>query len=163
MVMAMGVLSRHPRPFYFGIGAEKEIGMRISKTVERKFFVPKDPDGAWVMIKHLKPGEIQDIMDDVMVQEISYREVDGKLVPKMTQTNDRRKDRERTVLEAVTGWGNFYDEPQGKAKKGQPLVFSEANVLRAIKEIDGFTEFVAECRATLAKDIASEYEAQEKN
>ena len=45
----------------------------------------------------------------------------------------------------------------------QPILkFSEENVLRAVREIDGFTEFVAKCREQLSEDLTVEAEAQKK-
>jgi hypothetical protein len=132
--------------------------MRIAKEVERWFPVPNDKDKARVKVKHLRPGEIQDIIDDVMVQEIEYQEgKDGEVgKPVIRQKNDRRKDREQTMLGAVVGWEKFYDR-EGKAMKCTP-----ENVLRAVREIDGFTEFVGECRKQLSEDIEKELAGQKK-
>jgi hypothetical protein len=43
--------------------------MRITKITERWFDVPNDPDNARLKIKHLSPGEIQDIFDKVFIQK----------------------------------------------------------------------------------------------
>jgi len=131
--------------------------MRITKPRERWFPVPGDPDEAQVKIKHLLPGEIQEIVDAAMVQEVEYRQHGEEMRPILRQINDQRKDREKTMLAAVRGWKNFYDE------KDKPLQFSEPNVLRAMREIDGFIDFVGECREKIANDVEAEREAQEKN
>ena len=132
--------------------------MRIEKAVERWFEVPEDKDKARVKIKHLKPGEIQDIIDEVMVQEIVYkRPKDGEEVEGVIrQQNNRKLDREKTVLAAVVGWEKFFD------LEGKKMGCDEANVLRAIRMIDGFADFVADCRKQLSEDVADEMKAQKK-
>ena len=132
--------------------------MRISKSVERWFPVPDDKDKARVKVKHLRPGEIQDIIDEVMVQEIEYQQPEEGKVGKsvLRQKNDRRKDREKTMLASVIDWEKFYD------RDGKILECNPDNVLRAVREIDGFTEFVAKCREQLAEDISTEAVAQKK-
>lgn len=131
--------------------------MRISKPQARWFPVPKDPDEASILIKHLSPGEIQDIVDKVMVQEIEYAmNESGDRTPILRQTNNRGKDRQLTILACAKDWKKFYDS------EGKALAFTEENVLLAIREINGFSEFVGECREQLDKDIANEREAQKK-
>ena len=132
--------------------------MRIAKTIERWFEVPGDKEDGKVKIKHLAPGEIQDIVDEVMVQEIIYEQPEGGEKPKgvVRQRNNRRLDREKTVLACVVEWKNFYDE------NGKKMACDEANVLRAIRMIDGFSEFVAECRNRLAAEVDKEVKAQKK-
>jgi len=132
--------------------------MRISKAVERWFPVPEDPDGARVKIRHLRPGEIQDIIDEVMVQEIEYQEPEdgGTGRPIIRQKNNRRKDREKTMQAAVVGWEKFY------GRDGKALKCNADNILKAVREIDGFVEFVATCRDQLSEDIVAETTAQKK-
>lgn len=131
--------------------------MRITKPEQRWFNVPADPDGASIQIKHLRPGEIQDIIDDVMVQEIEYNLEDGgNRRPILRQKNNRKKDREKTILACVVDWKKFYDA------NGKAMACTEDNVLRAIREIDGFAEFVGECRTRLTEDITAETAAQKK-
>jgi|GEM_PF-896239 hypothetical protein len=132
--------------------------MRISKTRERKFFVPEDPDKAWIKIKHLLPGESQDIFDQVFVQKIDYEKgKKGKMEPKFSQETNKRLDRELTMQTCITGWGEFYD------RKDQKMKCTPENIVRASREIDGFNEFVNECRETMAADIKQEKEDQRKN
>ena len=49
--------------------------MRIKKQVTRWFEVEQDPDKSKLLIKHLLPGEITDIMDAVVKQKVTYRNV----------------------------------------------------------------------------------------
>ena len=80
----------------------------------------------------------------------------GNRKPILRQKNNRKKDREKTILASVSDWKKFYDAD------GKAMACNEENILRAIKEIDGFVEFVAECRNKLIEDIASETAAQKK-
>jgi len=132
--------------------------MRIAKAVERWFEIPQDEDKGKLLIKHLTPGEIQDIVDEVMVQEIVYEQPEEGEKPKgvMRQKNNRRLDRERTVLESVVDWKNFFDQD------GKKMACDQANKLRAIRMIDGFAEFVAGCREKLTEEIDKEVKAQKK-
>jgi len=75
----------------------------------------------------------------------------------MNQITDRKFDREQTVLQSVRGWENFFDQD------GTKLAYNAENVLRAIREIDGFVEFVNECRTKLNSDLISEESVLEKN
>jgi len=132
--------------------------MRISKIDERKFFVPNDPDGAWVKIKHLLPGETSDIFDQVFTQNIDYEKgKKGKMEPKFSQKTDKKLDRELTLKSVISGWGEFFD------RKDQKMKCTPENIVRASREIDGFNEFINECRETLAKDIKEEQADQKKN
>ena len=132
--------------------------MRISKPKERWFKMPGDPDEGEVKIKHLSPGERQDIFDKVFLQEIEYETGEqGKMIPKMKQVTDRKTDREQTLVRAVKDWKNFFDED------GKPLECNEKNIIRASREIEGFAEFVAECRQTMDEHIFEEEKELEKN
>ena len=140
---------------------------RITKATERKFYLPDDRDKAWVMIKHLSPGEVQDIFDKVFTQEINYKKVKevlpnqtkakDKFEPEFSQKTDKSLDRELTLTAAVTGWGNFYGMDSKKAE------CTPENIMAFSRELDGFTEFIAESREELAKQIKEEKEAQAKN
>ena len=132
--------------------------MRIVKSVERWFNIPNDPDGGKLLIKHLTPGEAADIIDQVFVQKIDYKQNDkGKFEPLFTQNLDKTKDRELPVIKSVKGWENFFDD------NDKVLEFNEENVLKASREITGFNELVTEFREILSKEIEKEKEVQIKN
>lgn len=141
---------------------------RITKAIERKFFLPNDPDEAWVMIKHLSPGEIQDIFDKVFTQEINYKKVkekdpnqtkaQDKFEPEFSQKTDKSLDRELTLTAAITGWGNWYGLDDKK-----PADFTPENIMLFSREYEGFNEFIAESREALAEQIKQEKEDQIKN
>jgi len=132
--------------------------MRITKTEERWFDIPNDLDGGRLKIKHLSPGEITDIFDKVFVQEINYKKgKKGKLEPRFSQKTNKGLDRKLTLTTAIVDWTNFYD------LNGELLDCTPDNIMRAAKEIDGFTELVTEFRDQLAEDIEQEREDQRKN
>ena len=132
--------------------------MRITKTVERWFDVPNDPDKARIKIRNLLPGEMTDIFDEVFVQNISYKKnKKGSLEPVLSQRTDKKKDRELTISKAVVDWENFFD------KEDKPLECNEENILRASREIGGFNILITELREKLDEDIKQERKDQAKN
>ena len=132
--------------------------MRITKSKERWFNVPDDEDKAKVLIRKISPGDRHKIMDKAFQQKIEYHTgEDGKLSPVINQVTDRKFDREQTVLKSVINWENFYD------LDGTKLPCDPENILKAICEIDGFVEFVNECREKLESDLVKEELGLEKN
>ena len=132
--------------------------MRITKPKERWFDVPDDEDNGKVLVRQIPPGERHKILDKAFQQKIEYRPgEDGKLSPVMNQTTDRKFDREQTVLKSVLDWENFFD------LDGTKLSCNPENVLKAICDIEGFVEFVNECREKLEGDLVKEELVLEKN
>ena len=132
--------------------------MSISKVIERWFDVPNDPDKSRLKIKHLNPGEIQDIFDQVYKQEVEYVKGEkGKMEPRFSQKNNLKLDRKLTFTSVVVAWENMFDN------KDQKMKCTPGNVERAYKEIEGFAEMVNGFKATLAADIKEEREDQKKN
>jgi hypothetical protein len=132
--------------------------MRIKRPEERWFQCVDDPDEGSVLIKHLSPGEIQDITDATMPQKIEYSpDEKGNMVPEFSITPDRKIERESIMTSAIKDWKNFFDE------NGNPIECTKENIIRASREIYGFNEFIAECRKILADDVANEMAGQEKN
>ena len=132
--------------------------MRITKATERWFDVPNDPDKARIKIKNLLPGEVTDIFDEVFVQNINYKKNEkGEFEPVFSQVTDKKKDRELTITKTVVDWENFFD------KEDKPLEYNKENVLRAIREIEGFNDLITDLRETLSEEIKQEKEAQRKN
>ena len=132
--------------------------MRISKPKERWFQIPNDPDNGRIKIRHLTPGERQDIMDLAYVQEIEYETDDeGNMTPKLKQSTNRKLDREETLMRSVVDWEKFFDEA------GKPLKCTPENIVRASREIDGFAEHAHECRMKLEKDFEEDEKKLEKN
>lgn len=131
--------------------------MRITKIRKRWFECPEDPDKGRILIKHLTPGERQEILDSTMNQKIVYKTVNGQMTPHITAEPDKRLDKELTLEKTVLGWENFYDE------HGVAMQFNKENLLKASRMIEGFDIFVIECRELLSSEIHKEKEGQEKN
>jgi len=140
---------------------------RITKAVERKFFLPNDPDKAWVLIRNLSPGEILDISEQVNDQTMTFKKSKEK-VPNQTKAKDvfepelsskpnPKLDRELTFKAAIIGWGNWYGLDNKKAD------FTLKNIMMFSRKFDGFNEFITESREALAKQVKEEKEDQVKN
>jgi len=132
--------------------------MRITKPTERWFDVPNDPDKARIKIKNLLPGEVSDIFDEVFVQEVEYKKNDkGEFEPVFSQVTDKAKDRELTLQKAIVDWENMFDQ------NDKPLECNPENIIRASREIEGFSILITELREKLAEDIKNELKGQAKN
>lgn len=132
---------------------------RITKITERWFDWETDPDKGRVKIKNLSPGELDEINDESFSQDISYKSGKGKKIEPVIKSNNNQKAfRELPIQKAVVGWENFYEEDGETIMECNP-----ENVLRAIRQIEGFKDFVSDCRVILAKEIAEEKKAQAKN
>lgn len=133
--------------------------MRITKRVERWFPAPNDPDKSEHLIRHLLPGEILDTINDSTSQETKYiiDEKSGDLVPEMASHTTPGAVQEKQFMKALRGWKNVFDED------GKPLEFNDENKVRAYREMDGYSQFVTDCRNTLTEDVIKEQEARTKN
>ena len=132
--------------------------MRIRKPIERWFPAPEDPDKAEVKIRHLTPGERQDISDQILSQDISYeQDAEGKLKPIMKSRTDSKADREKKLIARLVDWKNMFDED------GQPMECTPENIIKASRKIEGFLDFVLERAKILEDDIIAEAKIQEKN
>lgn len=133
--------------------------MRIMKPVERWFPTPKDPDKSEVLIRHLLPGELLDTINEASNQETRYviQEGEADLRPEMISRSKPGEIQRRQYLMAVRDWKNFFDE------SGSPMECTDENKVRAMRSIEGFIDFVSECRRKLAVDVERERVALEKN
>lgn len=132
--------------------------MRIKKVAERWFPCVDDPDEGSVKIKHLSPGEVQDIYDETMPQNIKYEpDGEGNMIPVFNTEMNRKDQREKTMTAAIVDWKNHFDEG------GNLLECTPENIIRASREIEGYSQFIDGCRNILGKDIEKEKEMQEKN
>lgn len=129
--------------------------MRIKKTDARWFSNEADPDKSRVKIKHLTPGELDEINDLSFVQDIEY--ADGSTAPVVKSITKSDIFRELPIQKAVVDWENFFDDDD------VPMECTPENVLRAIRLISGFKEFVSERRKILAGDVADDQDEQLKN
>jgi hypothetical protein len=131
--------------------------MRISKSIERWFPVPDDPDKSEHLIRHLKPGEILDSINETVTQETHYLVENDQIIPDTVSKSVPGEAAKRQCIAAIVDWKNMFDE------NGVPLKCTEENKIRALREIDGYFSFVIDCRNLLAEDIKKEKEARAKN
>ena len=132
--------------------------MRITRPREAWFPCIDDPDGGKVLIRHLSPGERQEISEKSMPSRIDYEPDDeGNMKPIFSIEPNRSTERDMIYQKCIAEWEGFFDED------GKPLEYTHSNVLRAIGEIEGFSEFIDECRRTLESDILLDQKEQEKN
>lgn len=132
--------------------------MKIVKLKTRVFECEGDKGGGKVSVKHLEPGEVFDIVDAVMSQRVEYiKDKDGQLIPTFISENNPGHDREETMVKAIAGWENFYDEDDNV------LECTDENKIIALRKIEGFAGFIARCRMKLAVDVLEEQRAQRKN
>ncbi len=132
--------------------------MRIKKTEQRWFDVPNDPDKARVKVKHLSPQEFNSIVDEAFTEDITYQKDEkGKMQQSITQDKNKEKLRELPITLSVMEWENFYDSDD------KLMECTEENKIVACREMEGFIEFVTECKEKLAEDINAEKKAQIKN
>lgn len=132
---------------------------RITKTEQRWFDFPNDPDKGRVKFKPLTPGELDQITDESFRQDVNYKKgKGGKLEPVLKQESDKQAFRELPIIKSIVEWENFFEDC-GVI----PLECTPENIKRAIREIDGFKDWAIECRETLKKDLAKEKEVQAKN
>ena len=135
--------------------------MKITKSLERWFPAPDDPDQSEHLVRHLSPGEVADIIKRVTTYETRYTsdpDHPGKLTPEMIQKTDPEEIQKKMFLARLRGWKNMFDF-DGTTR----LECTEANKLKAYREIEGYAGFIEECGDTLKADILNEGKVLEKN
>lgn len=133
--------------------------MKITKRIERWFPSPNDPDKSETLIRHLLPGETSDIVNDCTTYKTEYlKNPDtGDLTPVITSQSDPVKIQKEEFKKAVRDWKHFKDE------NDNAMACTDENKLRAMQEMEGYLEWVRECRGILEEDIKAEKKALEKN
>ena len=131
--------------------------MRISKKVERWFPAPEDPDKSEHLIRNLLPGEEEDIYIENSSQETKYIKKGDELEPEVYQKSNLNLISQIIRVKAIADWKNMYDE------NGNVLKCTTENKIRALREIEGYKEFIDKCRAKLKADIKDEKAVLEKN
>lgn len=128
--------------------------MRLSKKVTKKYFVPDDPDKAWIKIRHLKVNEVRKIeskANDMFFQSDSKGDSE-------TRINFDPYIRSKLFAhESLEDWGNMLDV------MGKPLLFKAMNIDKAAefiivvdgKELD-FYAWIDDCRNNLTDEVAAE-------
>jgi len=130
--------------------------MRLTKEVTKRFEVPNDPDGGYIILRHIKSNVLAEIIDRTSSTRVENGEVVGVI-----SGLERKKE---IAKEGLTGWGNFEDE------SGRPLKFTPANIAKAaefsIVTEDGKTSFfdwIDTCLADLADEVEEEQKAATEN
>ena len=133
--------------------------MRITRTVERWFKLPGDPDGHEALIRHIKPGEVSDVIHSTTKFQTDYKKEDGTdaLIPNIQSFSEPNDMQKQLFLLGLVGWKNMFDED------GEPLEFNEVNKIRALREIDGYKEWVTECQNILGESVKQEAKDLSKN
>ena len=133
--------------------------MRITKSEERWFPVPGDPDKGEVLICHLHLGTAAAIFEQTAKSETRYKPTgkDGKLEADTVILNNPAAEAAATMDAVIQDWKNIY------GADGELMKCTTENKLAAKAEIPGFYEFINECREVLATDIDAEKAASEKN
>jgi len=145
--------------------------MRLSKRKTFVFPVPNDPDKGEVTLRHILPGEVEDIQEEIGAFEtIMKTGEDGKLAPELRQNGSLGDKRYLFQQKAIESWKNIKDA-DGQDIPCTPenivLVCREAEIVvtrgGGVKETITFAAWVTECRADAAKQVKSAREASEKN
>lgn len=141
--------------------------MRLCKPITGKFLVPNDPDGAYVIIRHMPPGEVEDTNEDIRLFDVEMvRQADGSMEQKIKQNPKVGDKRYLFAQRSITGWEGFADV------EGKPIPCIPEGILQVCREFqiedeDGeiiaFAVWINRCREELAKKAKADREAAEKN
>jgi len=120
--------------------------------------LPDDPDGASILVKHLKTGEERDIQDTIELYETSLKpDAEGNLQREIKINPAKGDKRYAYLCAAVREWKGFFDAD------GQEMPCTDENKIRMARDDESFGPFVGQCRTELAEDVAKEREAARKN
>lgn len=133
---------------------------RITPEEEMWFDYPDDPLGGRALIRHLKDGEFQDIIDSAMRTRVTFKADDSKETDIFEDTAYRR---EALAVAVVKDWENFFSDQVDKDHPdGLLLECNKANK-KAYSREDGFMRWIYDCRKKLAKIVSDKQEAARKN
>jgi hypothetical protein len=124
---------------------------RLTKEIKKWKKVPNDPDGAELLIKHIKPGDLQKIADETMELTQSGNAV------YMDVKVDPGKKRWKVLTSAILDWRGYFDE------NGNHMEFNHDNLARVVIEEEGFSITVDMLRKELADEIAVKLEVASEN
>ncbi len=137
--------------------------MRLQKLTKAWFSLLDDPDGASFEIKHLRAGEIAEIVEKTYKQRFEFQELDknGELTPVPVIESNKMAERELTVVATISDWKNIYDE------NGETFPCTDKNKLRLCKELSEedfktFLDFLTDSRQKLAGTVKVESEKEKK-
>ncbi|MFP5223104.1 MAG: hypothetical protein ACLGSA_12510 [Acidobacteriota bacterium] len=141
--------------------------MRTMKTTTGTFPIPNDPDKGEITLKHLLPGEVTDIQEELAGWDMRLKEdADGTLRKEGEFKFVRGEKRYLWVTGSLVGWKNVFDA------EGNDRPCDEANIIAVCREgtvvdEDGveisFGEFVGRCRDKLTEQVRAAKEKAAKN
>jgi len=129
-------------------------------TTERSVWrdIPDDPDNARVEIRHIKPGEQQDIEDNIELYRAVLRpDATGALQREVTINPAKGDARYAFLCAAIKNWENFLDAA------GIPLACTDENKILMARERKDLGQLVGTFRTELAAVVSAEQEAERKN
>ena len=132
--------------------------MRIAPQITAVFPVPNDPDKAEVTIIHLTPGQIEDVNEKMAAFKTIIKRTGDTMEPEIHQNSSLGDRRYLFTVESIKSWSGFKDA-KGKDMpcdyKSKIAMARAADVVvtrdDGIKERISFSNWIAECRAELAK------------
>lgn len=145
--------------------------MRLCKRIIETYPIPNDPDDAQIDVLHLLPGEVEDLNEEVgAFKTVVRKDEEGKMSPELEQAARLGDRRYLPAVKAVARWRGFKEE------SGEDMACTKENVIRVAREAEisvtrdngeieviSFLAFVNECRADLAKRVATRKAEEEKN
>jgi hypothetical protein len=117
------------------------------------FDVPDDPDGGSVEIRHIKDGEIQELISKNNETRTVY---DRKTEKTYSRIRQRRAPALVMATAAVCDWKNHI------GKDGKTMSCTPENVSEFLKE-DGYLSFINACIGKVAKMVEQDKAEKEKN
>jgi hypothetical protein len=127
---------------------------RVTSNTERWFEVPGDPDGARVLIRHLKPGAQREI-EEAASKTVATGASDGQMALAVELNSVKRLA--LIVERAVVGWDGFYDQA------GAAMPCNSANKTAALLEFEWFGPLVDQAVTELRAEAKAAAEAARKN
>ncbi len=126
---------------------------KLYKETKKRFFIPGDPNDAFLEVVHLEPRE-RKIIGETSTVQVMRLGVDGK--PEERIEIDMGLDREETAVKAVRNWSGYLDVD------GKEMECNEVNKRywshdpEFMASLNGFLEI-------LAAEVAKERKAAAKN
>lgn len=141
--------------------------MRRSKQITAKFLVPNDPDQAFVVLRHMPPGEVEDTNEDIRLFDVEMvRQADGTMEQKIKQNPKIGDKRYLFAQRSIIEWSGFTDVDETAipcTPEGILSVCREFLVEDEQGEMVPFATWINRCREELAKKAKADREAAEKN
>lgn len=127
--------------------------MKLMPAKEMWFNVPDDEEKAEIKIRHLNNSKVQSITQGVSENRTILK--DGRM--EVVAVSNQKEILEALCVNAIRNWKNV------SGLDGQPLECTDANKRLFIAEVDGFLEFVNQCRNDLADHLRKEEDLAAKN